>query len=125
MIDHELDVFRRDRMGELIKKIYNPNNHIISDILRDGTEPAYLYCKKCGVLYEKPSMIVRILSDDLTVKSLCDTCRSNGTLLDLNDNMIKEISKISNKRRAAENSRRMEYQISEEILMGIIFDEKL
>jgi len=127
MIDHELDVFRRDRMGELIKKIYNPNNHIVSDILRDGVEPTYLYCKKCGVLYEQPSMIVRILAEDsLAVKALCDTCKSNGILLDLNDNIIKEIDKIaSDKKNRFENKRRAEWKITEEQLSAIIFDEKL
>jgi len=124
--DNEFKNYRENRMPELITKITGKrNSQIIRDMVKKNLMlSSYLYCKECGTLYEGPSMLVSILSEE-GIKALCDICKSNGIILDISEPMIEEINKIGTMQRLAETSRKRQWRITGDQLSSIIFDELL
>jgi len=128
MKKNEYDEFRTNRLPDLLNEVLTPyigkpkyGSKMAMDIFNSMMRSDYLYCTKCGVLYEKSNSLVRLLSEE-GVKSLCDVCHSSGLIIDITPNMIDRINQISH---AEGNSSHHKWKITEEQLQGIIFDERL
>jgi len=118
--------FKSNMSKDLIGKIMSPyiKTKLVSDLFNLGKE--YLYCSKCGILYEGSSALVRMLSEEYNVVSLCDVCHSSGLLLELDDNSIQRINKLAREEyRVVQGISRSKWRIGEEQLSEIIFDEKI